>query len=328
MPSIRSDARLALTVGGLVVALLLLVHVALGGTVRLGLPEIAAELLHGPQTQAGPNNLIVWQIRLPRALGTLLVGASLSLVGAAFQSLFRNPLAEPFTVGASGGATVGGTLAFMAGWVGFGSLGVMGGAMVGALVAVGAVVSLGRSRPQMLLAGVVVGTLTSSLTTVLLLASGHDTNEVMRWLLGSTAAFLWPQAAALTAAFVIGAAVLVRTARALNVMASSEVAEALGVDGRRVSRLVLVTGAVLTAATVGAVGLIGFVGMVGPLIARRLLGADARFGLPMASVVGAGLLLAADLLAQSLVRGRELPVGAVTAVLGAPVFLLVAGRRE
>jgi iron complex transport system permease protein len=262
-------------------------------------------------------------------LGTRLVGAVLSVVGAAFQALFRNPLAEPYTVGSAGGATVGGTLAVVLGLTGAMNLGIVGGAIVGAGIATLVVVALGRSRPQLLLAGVVVSTLTASVTTVLLLATGHDTNQVMRWLLGSTSAMLWPQVGVLTAALGSAVFVIVGQGRALNVLAASESAETLGVDGTVVSRLILGVGAVATACAVATVGLIGFLGMVAPLISRRIAGSDARRVVPLAACVGAVLLLVADLAAQLVVPGREMPVGAVTAVLGAPVFLsMVRGRSS
>lgn len=320
------DARAVLLMALALAVASAVLHVALGGTVRLSVPEIVAEVVRGPMPGGEPSNVIVWQIRLPRALGTLAVGAVLSMVGAAFQSLFRNPLAEPYTVGSSGGATVGGTLAVIAGLTGWMNMGIVAGAILGAGLGTLVVVALGRTRPQLLLAGVVVSTLTASMTTVLLLATGHDTNQVMRWLLGSTSAMLWPQVAIL---FLGGGAALVvflRLGRALNVMAASESAETLGVDGRRVSRLVLGTGAAATACAVGTVGLIGFLGMVAPLLARRLVGGDARRVVPLAGCVGAALLLLADLVAQLVVPGREMPVGAVTAVLGAPVFLSMVRR--
>ncbi|MES1227904.1 MAG: iron ABC transporter permease [Armatimonadota bacterium] len=328
MPPRRPDARTLLLIGGALVVGCLMLHIAFGGTVRLSLGDILREVSHGPVIGGESSNVIVWQIRLPRALGTMLVGGVLALVGAAFQSLFRNPLAEPYTVGASGGATVGGTLVVMAGLAGFAGLGTVVGAVAGALAAVLVVVGLAQTRPQLLLAGVVVSTLTASLTTVLLLSSGHDSNQVMRWLLGSTSALLWPQVLMLVLGLVLALVVFVRVGRALNVLASTEsAAESLGVDSRLVSRWVLVVGAVATAVTVGTVGIIGFVGMVGPLIARRLIGSDARMMVSLASCVGGILLLLADLVAQMLVPGRELPVGAVTAVLGAPVFLAMVRKR-
>lgn len=298
-----------------------LLHVAFGGSVRLSAAEIWGQIARGPLPDGDANNVIVWQIRLPRALGTLLVGAALAGVGAAFQALFRNPLAEPYTVGSSGGATVGGTLAVVLSLTGWMNMGIVAGAVLGASAATVLVVTLGRTRPQLLLAGVVVSTLTASLTTVLLLATGHDTNQVMRWLLGSTSAMLWPQVAVLVSGVAVGLFVFMALGRALNAMASSESAETLGVDVVRVGRTVLGVGAVTTACAVGTVGLIGFVGLVAPLMARRTIGADARRVVPLAACFGAVLLLLADLAAQLVVPGREMPVGAVTAVLGAPVFL-------
>lgn len=306
---------------------------------------VVRELLRGPVEDGGPENTIVWSIRLARACGCALVGAILATVGSAFQALFRNPLAEPYVVGVSSGAAVGGVLAMT---LGFGTA--LAGLVMplfgflGGMAALGLVFGLARRRgtvdvTTLLLAGVVVGNLLSALLSLILLAAGNDTNSVLRWLLGSTTPMFWNRVALLAVALGVGFVVLFVQARRLNAFAvGEEAAQRLGVQIGRLKGTVLVAGTAMTAVAVGSVGIIGFLGLVAPHLARRLLGVDWRWSMVGSAMLGSVLLLASDLVAQrgvglvgGLLTGRpypelELPVGIVTALLGAP-FLLVLLRK-
>jgi iron complex transport system permease protein len=288
------------------------------------------EIFSGIRLPGTTENTIVWQIRLPRAFGCVLVGAILGMTGSAFQALFRNPLAEPYLVGVSGGAGVGGTLGVLLGLSGFGSgLGLLGMAMVGGVAAVLFVVALAGGRTEgypvrLILAGVVVGTVLSAVMTLLLILGGQDTTQVLRWLLGSMSPMLWIENWVLLGLLGAGLAIFLAQARAMNVLAMDGfVAESLGVPVRRVSLLILVVGSVVVSAAVGAVGIIGFLGLVAPHVARRLFPIDQRFLIPASALIGSGLLLFADSVSQRLLPGGELPVGATTAILGAPVLLVL-----
>lgn len=279
-------------------------------------------------------NAVVWELRLPRALACVLVGAMLSVVGSSFQALFRNPLADPYVVGVSSGAAVGGSAAIVLGLEGlWGGLGIMGLAFLGGLGSLLLVFGLARRRgvvdvSTLLLAGVVVGSLLAALTTLVLYAAGEDTNKVLRWLLGSMTPMFYDRLVVMAVAAAVGSAVLILQARQLNAFAISEsTAKHLGIDTRRLKWIVLVTGTVLAAICVGAVGIIGFLGLVAPHISRRLLGVDWRLSMPGALMIGPTLLLMADVAAQRALPNMELPVGVVTALLGAP-FLLVLLRRD
>jgi iron complex transport system permease protein len=265
----------------------------------------------------------------------LLVGGILGSVGAAFQALFRNPLAEPYVVGVSSGAAVGGCIALVAGFAG--ALGGMAGlclAFAGGLGSLLLVVALARRRgiiniPSLLLAGVVVGSLLAAVLVLVLLAAGQDTNQVLRWLLGSMTPMFWPRILILLVTLVLGLAVLMRETRRLNAFSVSEAsAQRLGVNTFRLRNLVLVTGTAMAAVAVGTVGIIGFLGLVAPHIARRTLGIDLRHSLLGSALIGSALLLGADLLAQRVLPGIELPVGAVSAALGAPTLLILLRSRE
>ena len=319
---------------GLVSALVFLVHVGLGSTLFISPLRVLKEVLRGDTGGSDVLNNVVWRVRLPRALGCVLVGGLLGTVGSAFQALFRNPLAEPYIVGVSSGAAVGGALAYVLGFAGaFGGMGMMGAAFVTGLLSIALVFAMASRRgvvqvQTLLLAGVVVGALLSAVLSLILLAAGQDTNQVLRWLLGSTTPMFWNRIAAMAVVMAVGGAVMLLQTKSLNAFAiSEETAQRLGVDTSTLKSLVLVTGTAMTAAAVGSTGIIGFLGLVAPHISRRLLGVDWRWSLPGSAILGAGLLLAADIVAQRALPNTELPVGVVTALLGAP-FLLVLLRRK
>lgn len=322
----------------LIVLLAYLIHLGVGSYVWYSPLSVLRELLNGPGD--GQANTIVWQIRLPRATACLLVGGILGLVGSAFQAQLRNPLADPYIVGVSSGAAVGGTLAVITGFSGvFYGLGTTALGFLTGIGSLAVVYLLARRRgvvdvTSLLLAGVVIGSLLSSVLSLLLLASGRDQAQVLAWLLGDTSRVPWSANGVLLFALVAGGLVLYRESRRLNAFAlGDEAAMRLGVDTVRLTRLVLVTGTVMTAAAVGSVGIVGFLGLVAPHISRRLLGVDWRRSLPGAMLIGMGLLLLADLLSQrgvSMVTGvvgMEVPVGIVTAILGAPSLLVLMRKK-
>ena len=319
--------------------LALIVYIRVGSHADIPVADLLKQLFAGP-TGAHAANDIVWQIRLPRGLAVMLVGALLGAVGSAFQALLRNPLAEPYIVGVSSGAAVGGAMALVAGVAGFaGGLSGMFAGFLGGLAALALVFALARRHGQvdvstLLLAGVAVGALLSAVLSFVLLFAGHDTNRVLGFLLGHTSDMTWQKVAALAPILIVGLAVLLRTSRALNAFALGEgTAQRLGVDVPRLSRTILIAGTAMTAAAVGAVGIVGFVGLVAPHISRRVVGVDWRKSLPMAALVGMLVMLAADLIAQrglSMLTGKpgmEVNVGIVAAILGAPSVLVLLKRQ-
>jgi len=312
---------------GAALLLVMVLYVA-WGTVMISPVQALREMFAGPT--GSPLNNILWQIRLPRAIGTLCVGALLSTVGCAFQGLLRNPLADPFVVGVSSGSALGGVAAMLLGWsYALGGLAMPLVGFAGGMLALLLALAFSRSNgsvdvKNLLLAGVATGSLLSALLSLSLLWSGHDTNELLQWLLGDTSHLRWSQVGLLAVVLVIGAILLIRQSRVLNAFAlGEETAMRLGVDTRKLKPLVFVTGAAMTAVAVSLVGIIGFVGLVAPHIARRLVGTDWRRSLPASTLVGGLLLLLADLLAQRLVQPLELPLGVVTAIAGAPVLLVL-----
>lgn len=319
--------------GCLLLVIGFLLHVGIGSTLWYNPLAILKEIIRGPIGDNYTNN-VIWNLRLPRGCYCLFVGASLGVCGAALQTLFRNPLAEPYVVGASSGAAIGGALT-----LGFGlteSLLIVVKPLAGfvtGLLTLLLVTRLSRRNgvietPTLLLAGVVVSTMLSSLLSLIVLESGKDQGVLLRWLMGSMATAFWWPVLLLAISFVLGFALLFRASRRLNALSVGEdTAMSVGVDVHRLRNQVLVIVTAMVAITVGPVGIIGFVGLVAPHIARSLVGVDLRKTLPLSAISGALLLLASDAIAQRGPQGTELPVGIVTAILGAPSLLILMRRR-
>jgi len=288
---------------------------------------------------ASLDRVLLFEVRAPRVALAAIAGAGLSLVGAAFQALLRNPLAEPFVLGVSGGAAFGATLAIA---LGAGTATVLGAAMVpaaalaGGLGATAIVYGIARSAEHgssgtsILLAGVMVNAVAAALVTFFKTFVGPArAQQLLRWLTG----FLdLPTPAALLATVIyvgIGAAVLLSDAARMNLLAlGDDTAGALGVDVRALTRRTFFASSCIVGAIVALTGLIGFVGLVVPHALRRLIGPDHRALLPASMFAGAAMVLLCDLASRLLFRtlGSEPPVGAVTALIGGPVFLVMLAR--
>ena len=310
---------------GLIIILLAIALLSLGvGAVSLTPSETFAALMGNPVKAS--HRPIVWDFRLARVLLAMLCGASLSSAGVGFQGLFRNPLADPYIVGASGGAALGATLAAIFRNSAFAvPMGV--GAFFGSLLAVIIVfliaeVSNFGSIAGLLLAGAAMSTMLSAMVSLLLLLSDEVLHGIFFWLMGGFSGRSWShlQQALWIAPF--GIAVIWVMSRSLDALATGEEsAQALGLDLRK-SRIIIVVGASLaTAAAVAVSGVIGFVGLIAPHLARKLVGATHARLLPVAILLGSILLVFSDTLARTLMAPMEMPVGIFTALLGGPFFL-------
>ncbi len=279
--------------------------------------------------------ILVFDIRLPRTVAALVVGGTLGYVGCGFQTLFRNPLAEPYVLGVSGGAAVGGTLAVLLGFYeAFFGLGGVACATLGGILALVAVLRIGQIRfslniDGLVIAGIVVSAMLGSWVSLILLFGGHDTNQILRWLLGSLSTTFWPRNTIMMLVSAASFIAILRCARNLNTLAlGPDTARTLGVDARRIMMQVLVFGCIATSTVVGSVGIVGFVGLVAPHFVRLLFGPDLRRSIPASAMMGALILTLSDLIAQRLVPMQELPVGAVTAALGAPALLWLIRKPD
>jgi len=276
------------------------------------------------------SQFIVGGLRLPRIVLGATVGFALAAAGTVMQGFFRNPMADPSIIGVSSGASVGAvaTIAFPA----VVPIGLRPAAFAGALVAAFAVYLVatedGRTPvATLLLAGVAVQTFLGAITSYLLVASGESLRQAMFWLMGNLHAATWADVELALPPAVLSVVVLLAYARELNVLLlGEEDAHTLGVAVERTKRLLLALSSVVTAAAVAVAGVIGFVGLIVPHAMRLLVGPDHRILLPTSALAGAAFLVAADTVARS--GAAELPVGIVTAVLGAPFFLYLLRDRE
>jgi iron complex transport system permease protein len=327
--------RMAVRFAGLVVVLVGVGLASLAiGAVRISFADVAAAVLGGgdPLTRA-----IVLDLRLPRVLLAVLIGVALGTSGAAYQALFRNPLADPFVVGASSGAAAGAALVIVTGWAGwvgvagFGpaSLGAFGGALL-AVCLVYAIAAAGRMPPiSLLLVGTIVSTMLGAVVWLLMALADRQLPQIVGWLMGGLAGRGWDSLAAAWPAILAGAVVLCLLGRALDALCCGEdVARSLGLRVRGASALVLAAASLAVATAVAAGGVIGFVGLAAPHLARPLVGAAHSRLVPASGLIGAVLLLAADALARSVAPPLELPIGVVTALLGGPFFLVVLRRSR
>lgn len=269
---------------------------------------------------------ILWQLRAPRLVLGGLVGGMLAVAGAGYQGVFRNPLADPYLLGVASGAGLGATIAIVSE---FGRLSLPLAAFTGAVIGVVATYALGssvggRTPASLILAGVAVAAFLTAAQTFVQQRHADSLREVYGWLLGRLLTAGWGDVAMVTPYIVVSMAVLVAHRRLLDVLAvGNDEAETLGVPATRV-RLAVVGAATLgTAAAVSVSGLIGFVGIVVPHTVRLLVGTSYRVVMPLALIVGAAGLIIADLVARTVISPGELPIGVVTAFVGAPFFLLV-----
>jgi iron complex transport system permease protein len=310
------------------------VSVPLMDTIRVILNKIP--FVHFTPTWPNGTEIIILDIRLPRIIMAGLVGAALGTAGATYQGLFRNPLADPYIIGVSQGASLGAVVGFLLptslNLLGVGVIPVF--AFIGALLSTGVVYVLarqGKSLPvtTLILAGVALGALLSSVISYLVISSGDKMHSIIFWMMGSFSLSQWSDVWLVIPYMVVGTAVILLYARPLNVMQlDEEQAQQLGINVERLKIVLLAAATLITAAAVSFVGTIGFVGIIIPHAVRLIWGADHRFLLPLSVLSGAIFLILADLLARTVLSPTEVPVGVVTALFGAPFFLYLLRKRK
>jgi iron complex transport system permease protein len=276
---------------------------------------------------------IVWDLRLPRVLEAMVVGLGLAVAGTTFQGLLRNPLADPYVLGTASGAALGAAIAVLIPVriviLEFGLL--QGLAFLGALASVTAVYRLARvgggaPMTSLLLTGYALGSLLAAGLAMAMYLSGTALRQIFAYLLGSFESASWARLAGLLPIVVIASLLVLARARSLNgLLLGEDAASHLGVDVRRERAILLALASLITAACVAVSGLIGFVGLVVPHVVRLVVGPNARLLLPLSALGGAVLLAFADIVARSL---GEIPVGVVTAMIGAPFFLFLLRRTQ
>ncbi|WP_438295427.1 FecCD family ABC transporter permease [Streptomyces sp. HUAS TT7] len=339
-----AEAR-TLPAGPLTAALGVALLLALTAAVSWGSTSIApgevwavvGRRLTGEAPRPGTDDLIVWQLRVPRALLAALVGAGLGIVGTATQALVRNPLADPYLLGISNGASLGAVAAIVLGMGAGGTLGLglSGAAFAGALLTFALVWTVARrgggfAPLRLVLAGVAIGQFLSGFTSYLVLQAGDEqqTHSVLFWLMGSLSGASWPLLAVPAVAVPAGLLLLQARARGLNaLLMGDETAAGLGIDVVRLRRELFVVTSVLTGVLVAVSGAIAFVGLMVPHACRLVVGGDHRRLLPVCALFGAVLMVVVDIVCRIAMDAQELPVGVVTSLLGAPALLYLLDRR-
>ena len=300
---------------------------------RIGIHQLWPDV--GPADWPAAYERIVWHIRLPRALLAVLVGATLAVVGTVLQAMVRNPLADPTILGGTSGAAAGAVSVMVLGWAFAGMYTLSVAAFAGGLIGYGLAFLLasssgGLSPLRLVLAGIAVGYLFAAVTSMLIFISEQSQTAriALFWMLGALGGARWDQLGLPALLLVIGLVYLLAQARALNLLLfGDETATSMGVPPDRLRRVLFVVVALLTGTSVALAGGVGFVGLVIPHAARMVVGSDHRRVLPLAALVGAIFLLWSDVLARLVIQPRELPIGVITALVGAPVFALLLRSR-
>jgi iron complex transport system permease protein len=296
--------------------------------------EISKHIFGSSANLSAAESTIIWQLRLPRVLLALVVGAMLASAGCAYQGTFRNPLADPYLLGVSAGAGLGATIAifYSSGQIKF-LLPIA--AFIGALAAVFLTYSLGRSAisgrssTALVLAGVAVASLLTAIQTLLQQQNTDKIREVYAWVLGRLSTSGWNDLLIITPYVAICILVLLRYRRVLDVFAvGDEEAQTMGLPVSRARGAIIVAASLGTAAAVSVTGLIGFVGIIVPHILRLIVGNSYRILLPLSVVYGGIFLVLADIFARTVLAPQEISIGVVTALLGAPFFLFVLGSSK
>lgn len=284
------------------------------------------------------TELIIWEIRFSRVVLAFLVGASLSLAGAAFQGLLRNTLADPYTIGVSSGATLGAVLVlffqipatFIAGYT-QPIIAILFG--LGTLIIVLIITNFASgklSNETIILAGIILSSFMGAIVSLLIaLTPREDISNILYWTMGSVAMRGWGHVQLILPFFIVGSAIILIHYRELNNMALGEQsAQFSGMDVKSKKKLILIGASILTGAAVAVSGAIGFVGLVIPHLVRLLTGANHRYVLPFSLLIGGAYLVLADLLARTIIAPSELPIGVVTALIGTPIFTILLVKQR
>lgn len=279
---------------------------------------------------------IIWNIRLPRVLLGVLVGASLSMAGASFQGMFKNPMADPYVIGISSGAALGATIAIILRLdftlFGFSTISLF--AFIGALIAVMLVYNIAKVKNQvpvttLLLSGVAIGQFFTAIMSFLMVIYNRDMSKIIYWTLGSLAGKGWSPILTISVPVIITMLMLNFFARDLNIMLTGEEsAKSLGVNVEKTKIYILLLGTFMTSVVVSVSGIIGFVGLIIPHIVRLIIGPDHRILLPASALLGGVFMIFADTIARVIITPIEIPVGIITAIFGGPFFIYLLRAKK
>ncbi len=330
-------------IGGIIL-LIFSILVGVGfGTISIPISDVYSVLMHklfgiGSYEQWGTGSVhdVVWLIRLPRIILAIAVGMGLSVCGVVMQAIVKNPLADPYVLGISSGAYLGASLSLVTGlgaWFGANAMGVFG--CIGALLASFAVMTLsnlgGKSNSvKLILAGTAIGAICSAFSNFcIIMLSDSDTSAVVQWSMGGLGGADWESNAIILSVILVATVFFLTQARVLNLMLlGDDSAVTLGTDVNKWRILYLIICSLMVGFSVYKAGMIGFVGLVIPHIVRMIFGTDHRKLLPLSALFGSIFLLWADVLCRRVIPGNEIPVGILTSMVGAPVFIYLMIRKK
>ncbi|MGY0691986.1 FecCD family ABC transporter permease [Virgibacillus sp. FSP13] len=313
------------------------------GTVKVPIEAILRILFASITQTSLPDSVdtmyenIVMNIRMPRVILSGIVGASLAIAGAAFQGLLRNPLADPYTLGVSSGASVGAVLTIFFNlslpFLGLYTLPVL--SIIASFLTIFIVLFFAKRVDRtmrvetIILTGVIFSSFLGALISLMIALTGEELRQIIGWLLGSVSMRGWDYVWIIVPFFAIGSVILMMHATELNAMSFGEdQAKHLGVNVERKKMNILIAGSILTGASVAVSGTIGFVGLVIPHFIRIIWGPDHKHLLPLSALAGAGFLILADLVSRTIIAPSELPIGVITALIGAPIFAFILMRQR
>jgi iron complex transport system permease protein len=344
--SIRTNLTIKWAFAYLIASLILLFAMTIGisfGSVPVPIPVliqiIGKEIFHLP-ISADPDVMltnIVMNIRLPRVLLAGLVGASLAIAGAAFQGLLRNPLADPYTLGISSGASVGAVLTIFLNislpFIGLYTLPAL--SILCSVLTMLCVLTFAKKMDRsmkvetIILTGIIFSSFLSAFISLMIALTGDELRQIIGWLMGSVSMRGWNYIVIILPFFIIGSLTLIMNTSELNAMTFGEDrAKHLGVNVKRRKMWILIAGSTLTGAAVAVSGAIGFVGLVIPHFVRKIWGPDHKHLLPLSLLIGGGFLILADFVARTITAPSELPIGVITSLIGAPAFALILLKRR
>lgn len=284
------------------------------------------------------HRLIILKIRLPRIILAALVGMGLSTVGLSFQAIFKNPMADPYVLGISSGAAVGAAIGFVLGFESsfLGASAITITAFLGSILTTVLVYNIARVKNKiptntLLLAGISMNFLLSSLLSIIMVFNRQEVERIVFWTMGSVSSASYTQILVLLPFLFIGIFIILSFSKDLNIiLTGDETAKSLGIEVETIKKILLITSSMIVAACVSVSGIIGFVGLIIPHIVRMLLGPDHRSLLPFSVVAGAAFMVISDTLARTLASPAEIPVGAITALFGAPyfIYLLIKNKKK
>ncbi|MBQ9434565.1 MAG: iron ABC transporter permease [Bacteroidales bacterium] len=334
----RKATRLLFPLLSIVVIVASILIAASIGVVKIPFPNIIKIIL-GQLGLADASGLAhtevvtIWELRLPRILMSLTAGAALAICGAVFQSIFRNPICDPYILGISSGASLGAATAFILGWDAF-LFGITLPALVTALLTLLVIMGIARLSRQktthtLLLTGIAINFLISAVITLLMVINQKEMHKIIFWTMGSCAGTTWNDILFLLPFLIVIAIVLLYYAKDLNIMQlGTDTAQTLGVNVKAVTYITLITSSLLIAVVVAICGVIGFIGLIIPHAVRLMVGSDNRLVFSYSLLLGALFLLIADTLARTIAIPAELPVGSITAIAGAPYFIFLLLKKQ